>query len=131
MEQAKTAVANAVFEYQASEEMVALRKSFIDEGFKEDAQTFTYIAATTRLDWDLAYLGEHLIDQKAAWHDKWRATHPLADEHPVFNPAAGPAPPSTESHAIPLPPSEVHPEQVIEDDPEPAVIADENDKSVR
>ena len=62
LEQANIAVTNAVSEYHTSEEMVALKKSLLEKGFEEGAQAFTYIVATARLDWDLAFLGEHLID---------------------------------------------------------------------
>ena len=71
LEQAKIAIANAISEYQASEEMAALRKSLLDEGFEENAQAFRNTMASTHLDWDLAFLGEHLINQIAAWRDEW------------------------------------------------------------
>ena len=94
--------------------MVALKKSLCEEGFKEGAEAFTYIVATTCLDWDLAFLGEHLIDQIAAWHDKWRATHPPVDEH-LASPIAV-RPPSLAAEPLTIPPHlpEVHPEQVVE-----------------
>lgn len=44
------------------EEMVATKKSSYEEGFKAGARAFTYTVATERLDWDLAFLGEELID---------------------------------------------------------------------
>ena len=86
--------------------------------------------ATVHLDWGLAFLSEHLINQIAAWHDEWQATHPPADKRPISLPTAGPAPLPVEPLAIPRPLLEVHPEQVIEDDPVPAVRVDESDESV-
>ena len=87
--------------------------------------------ATAHLDSDLAFLGEHLINQIVAWRDEWRATHPLTDERPASPLAAGLAPPSADPPVIPpYPPPEVHLEHVIEDDPEPAVRIDESDRSV-
>ena len=85
---------------------------------------------TTRLDWDMAFLGEHLIDQIAAWCDDWWATHPPADEHPASPPTVGPAPPSAEPLEIPPPLPKVHHEQVIENDLVLAVRVDESDGSV-
>ena len=74
LEQAKATMANAVSEYQSSEEMAALRKSLYDEGYEETAEAFAYTVVTTRLDWDLTFLGEHLIDQIVVWHAEYRAT---------------------------------------------------------
>ena len=74
LEQAKATMANAVSEYQSSEEMVALRKSLHDEGYEEAAEAFAYTVVTTHLDWDLTFLGEHLIDQIVVWRAKYRAT---------------------------------------------------------
>ena len=63
--------------------MTALKKCLLEEGFEEGAQAFTYTVATSRLDWNLAFLGKHLIDQIVAWHDEWWATHPPSDERPT------------------------------------------------
>ena len=89
-----------------------------------------YIVATVHLDWDLTFLSEHLIDQIAAWHKEWRATHPPADERLASRPIAGPTPSSAEPLAIPPPPPKVHLEQVIEHHLAPVVKADESDESV-
>ena len=64
----------------------------------------------------------------AAWCDKWRAFHPLIDEHPASPPAKGPAPLSTEPPKIPHPLPKVHHEKIIEDDS--VVRVDESDESV-
>ena len=84
----KTTVANAV--YQTSENMAMLKKSQLEKGFEEGAHALMYTVATLRLDWDVAFLSEHLIDQIATWLDKWRATHPLVDECPTSPLVVGP-----------------------------------------
>ena len=86
--------------------------------------------ATTRLDWDLIFLGEHLINQIAAWHDEHRATHPSANERPTSPTVVRLASPFVEPQTIPPPLPEVHLEQVIEDDPKPVVKAAVSDGSV-
>ena len=50
LEQAKATTANAVSEYQSSEEMAGLKKTLHDEGYKEVAKAFIYTMATTCLD---------------------------------------------------------------------------------
>ena len=47
--------------------MAALKKSLHDKGYEEAIEVFVYTMATTRLDWDLTFLGKHLICQIAAW----------------------------------------------------------------
>ena len=53
------------------------------------------------------------------------------DERPASPATARPTSPSIEPPTIPHPLSEVHPEQVIEDDPTPRVRVDESDGSVK
>ena len=64
---ATATAANAVSEYQSSEEMAELRQTLHDETYEEVAKAFTYTTATTHSEWDLAYLKEHLVDQIAKW----------------------------------------------------------------
>ena len=47
--------------------MDVLKQTLHDEGYEETAEAFAYTMATTRLDWDLDFLGAHLIDQIVAW----------------------------------------------------------------
>ena len=72
--------------------MVVLKKTLHDEGYEEAVEVFAYTVVTTRLDWDLTFIGEHLIDQITTWRAEHRATHPLADERPT--PLATMRPPS-------------------------------------
>ena len=65
--------ANAVSEYQSSVEMAALKQTVHDGAYDEAADAFAYITVTTHLDWDLAYLGEHMVDQITKWRSKPRA----------------------------------------------------------
>ena len=127
LRKSKCFFSNAVSEYQSSEEMAALKQTLHDEGYKEATEAFEHTMATIHLDWDLAVLGEHLIDQITAWCAEHRATHPPVDECPA---AVRPPSPSFEPPEVPPPPPKVHPEQVIEDDPEPAVRAAENNGNV-
>ena len=61
--------AKAVTEFQASEEMVVTKKSSYEEGFEAGARAFMYTMVMECLNWDLAFLGEELIDHVAAWRD--------------------------------------------------------------
>ena len=72
-----------VSEFQASEEMVATKKSIHDVGFDACVQVFTYTVATEHLDWDLAFLDAELNAQVVAWCDQWRVSIPLSDETPI------------------------------------------------
>ena len=83
LDEVKAATANAVSEYQSSEEMATFKKTFYNEGYEEAAEAFAYIAAITHLDWDLTFLGEHMVDQITAWCAKHQATHLPTDERPV------------------------------------------------
>ena len=67
LKQAKAATVNVFSEYQSLDKMVALKKILHDEGYEEAVEAFAYTVATTRLDWDLTFLGEHLIDQTTVW----------------------------------------------------------------
>ena len=66
-DEAKAAAAKAVFEYQSSTEMAVLRQTIWDKAFEEVAESFAYTTTIQYLDWDLAYLGEHLAAQIAEW----------------------------------------------------------------
>ena len=86
---------------------------------------------TTCLDWDLAFLGEHLVDQIATWRAEHRAAHPPANERPAAPLVARPLSPVMEPLAIPPPPTpKVLPEQVIEGNQEPTARAAESDGGV-
>ena len=52
--------AKAISKIQASEEMVATKKSIHDEGFEVGVRAFIYTMASEHLDWDLAFMGEEL-----------------------------------------------------------------------
>ena len=67
LKEAKAVVANEVSEYQSSEKMVILRQTLHDEAYEEAMEAFAYTTATTHPEWDLAYLGEHLVDQIIGW----------------------------------------------------------------
>ena len=60
LEGAKAAAVNAVSEYQSSAEMAALKQTIHDEAYEEVVESFVYTTVTQHLDWDLAYLGDHL-----------------------------------------------------------------------
>ena len=47
--------------------MAALRQSILNEATEEAAESFAYTTAVQHLDWDLAYLGDHLAAQIAEW----------------------------------------------------------------
>ena len=91
---------------------------------------FAYTIATTRPNWDLTFLSEHLIDQIVAWRAEHRATHPPTDNHPASPTAVRPPSLSVEPPEIPLPPPEVLLEQVIEDESTLAIRSIESDWSV-
>ena len=130
LDEAKAEAANAVFEYQSSEEMAALKQTFHDEGYEEAAEAFAYTAMVTHPNLDLGFLGEHLANQTAAWRSEHRAAQPLANERPASPTATRPPSSAFEPSTIPFPPHEVHPEHVIEGDQEPAVRVAESDGSV-
>ena len=48
--------------------MAALKQTVYEEAYEEFAKAFAYTTVMKHLDWDLAYLGEHLVDQIAEWH---------------------------------------------------------------
>ena len=100
LEEAKATTANEVSEYQSSEEIPTLNQTLHDEGYAEAAEAFAYTVATTRWDWDLAFLGEHLTDLIAAWHAEHRAAHPLVDERPASPAVARPPSPTVEPLVI-------------------------------
>ena len=110
--------------------MAALKQTLHDEGYEEAAEAFTYTLAIIHLDWDLAFLGEHLVDQIAGWCAEHLSVHPPTDERPASPTVARPPFPVIEPPTIPPPPPEVYPEQVIEDNPDLAVRAAESDMSV-
>ena len=82
-DEAGVTAANMVSEYQSSTEMAALRQTIWDEAFKEVAESFAYTTATQLPDWDLAYLGDHLVTQIAEWRVEFQASHPPAEDPPV------------------------------------------------
>ena len=94
LDEAKAATANVVSEYQSSEDMASLLH---DEAYEEATKAFTYIAATTHLERDLAFLGEHLVDQIAEWRAGLEANQPLTDERPTRPPSPAAEPPSNSS----------------------------------
>ena len=47
--------------------MAALKQNIQNEVIKESAKSFVYTTATQHLDWDLAYLGDHLAAQIMDW----------------------------------------------------------------
>ena len=59
--EAKVAAANVVSKYQFSAEMAALKQTIRDEAYEEAAESFAYTTVTQHPDWDLAYLGNHLV----------------------------------------------------------------------
>ena len=105
--------------------MVALKQTLHDEGYKETAEAFAYTTAITHMEWDLDFLGEHLVDQITEWHVRLRADQPLTDERPARPPS-----PTTEPQIITPPPPEFHPEQVIEGDQMLAVRVAKSDGSI-
>ena len=107
--------------------MVATKKSSYEEGFEASMWAFTYTMETKRLDWDVTFFRGGLVNQVAAWHNQWRASHHQADEPSASSPIEGSASPSGKAPPIPSHPLEVHHEQVIEDDPMARV--DESDRS--
>ena len=109
--------------------MTELKKTLHDKSYEEATEPFEYIVATTCLDWDLTFLGEHLINQIAAWHVEYQAAHPLMDERLASLATARHPSLSVEPPTIPPPPPEVHPEQFIKDNLKPAVRAAESDGS--
>ena len=117
-EEAKAAATNVVSEYQSSAEMVALNK--------EAAEAFVYTTMTRHPDWGLAYLGVYLADQIAEWLAELQANQPPVEER-----HARPSSPAAEPLAVPPPPPEVLPEQVIEGDQEPVVRVAESDESIK
>ena len=50
LEEANATVANAVFEYQSSAEMAALKQTIHDEAYEEAAEAFAYTTATRHPD---------------------------------------------------------------------------------
>ena len=66
LDQAKIDTARAIPEFQASEEMAAIKKSIHDARFEAGVPAFTYTVATEHHDWDLAFLGEELSAQVVA-----------------------------------------------------------------
>ena len=107
LDEAKAAAANAVSEYQCLEEMAMLKQTL-----------------------HLVFLGDHLVDQIIAWRAEHRAAHPLVNECLAFPVVARPLSLAIEPLTIHPPPPEVHPDQVIEDDPRPTVRAAESDVSI-
>ena len=82
-EEARTAVAKAIFEYQSSAEVAALRQTIWDEAFEEAAESFTYTTTVQHPDWDLSYLGDHLATQIVEYHAELPVEQPLAEYRPV------------------------------------------------
>ena len=74
-EEAGTAAAKAVFEYQSSTEMATLRETIRDEAFEEVAESSAYTTTTQHPDWDLSYLGDDLAAQIAEWRAESQANH--------------------------------------------------------
>ena len=54
LDQEKIAAAKVVSDFQASEEMVATKKSIHEAGFEVGVWAFTCTVVTEHLDWDLA-----------------------------------------------------------------------------
>ena len=67
-----------------------------------------YTMATMNLDWDLAFLGEHLIDRIAKWREGLRVAQPPADERLTSLATIGLLHLFAEPLVVPPPPSEVH-----------------------
>ena len=120
--EAKAATANAASEYQSLAEIATLKQTIHDEAYKEAAKSFPYTTVTQHPDWDLDYLGEHLAAQIAECHAKLQANQPPTEERPARPPSL-----AAEPQAVPPPPPEALPEQVIERDQELVVRAAESD----
>ena len=82
-EEAGTAAAKAISEYQSSAEMAALRQTIRDEAFKEAAESFAYTTATQHPDLDLSYLGDHLAAQIEDWCSESQAVRSPVEERPA------------------------------------------------
>ena len=106
-------------------EIAALRQSIQDEAIEEVSKSFVNTTAVQHLDWELAYLGDHLAAQIAKRRAELQADQLPADERSVRPPS-----PFTELQEVPHPPSECLPEQVIKGDQEPAIRAAESDESI-
>ena len=85
-----------------------------------------YTTVTQHPEWDLAYLGDHLAAQIMEWRAELQANQPPAKER-----LARPPYPAAEALAIPHPPSDALPEQVIDSDQELVVRAAESDGSIK
>ena len=90
--------------------MTALKQTLHEEGYEEATEAFVYTAVVTHLDSDMAFLGEHLVDQITAWRAEHRVAHPSADKRSASPHAARPSSPATDPLAIPYPLLKVHPE---------------------
>ena len=73
----------AVFDYQSSAEMVALKHTIRDEAYAEAAEAFTYTMTIRHPNWDLSYLGDHLATQIAEWHADAQADRSPVKERPT------------------------------------------------
>ena len=106
-----TVAVKAVFEYQLSAEMVALKQTIQDEAYEEAVESFAYTMTIQHPNWDLSYLGDHLAAQIIKWHADTQADRSPVGELPVAAvPAVG------EVQEVPAPSPEDLPEQVIEGD---------------
>ena len=130
LEEAKVAAANAVSKYQSSEEMASLRKTLHDKAYEDTAKAFAYTMATTYSEWDLAFLGKHLINQITEWRTGLQAAQVPVDERPASQASARPPSSSAKPLVIPPPPPKVLPEQVIEGNQEPVARLTESDESI-
>ena len=74
-------------------------------------ESFAYTTIVQHLDWDLAYLGDHLAVQIAEWHAELQANQPPAEERPAM-----PLPLVTELQEVPPPPPKGLSMQVIKGD---------------
>ena len=66
-EEVGTIAMKAVSEYQSSDKMAVLKQTIRDEAYEEAAESFAYTTAIRHLEWDLSYLGDHLVAQIAEW----------------------------------------------------------------
>ena len=108
-EEAGTATAKVVSEYQSSAEMATLRQTIWDEAFEEAAKSLAYTTAVQHPNWDLSYLGDHLAAQLEEWGTEPQADQLLVEERPT-----GPASSVGEIQEVPSPLLDGLPKQVIE-----------------
>ena len=124
-EEVGTIAMKVVSKCQSSDEMAVLKQTIRDKAYEEAAKSFAYTTVIRHPDWDLSYLGDHLVAQIDEWCADAQANCSPMEERP-----AAVAPAIGEVRVVPVPSPEVFPEQVIEGDQEPAIRPVESDASI-